>query len=356
MLTDVLAVDGVHFIVTRLRILVGTLVWFWRIAHIHSDHSVAVSSSSGVPRSDGLQTPASIGVVENRWKGVELPGRGCLWHAGSHVGRHRRLQFREPAYRPAVVVIFHEVQGVSSRPEAKTNDLFGFFSFTEVTARDQHHAYNEWHQLDHLPQQYSLPFVVHGQRWVSTPSCTQARRVSAPPFDRVHYVTFYVMRGDPNVVLPDFATLGQQLREADRFHQYRHSHLSGPFEITSQAVAPGVSISADVVPFRPNRGVYISLASSEADDDGEAMGPMTDLEELCRGPGVVGAWELQSNSRVVNPRWKQGQWQVIVAFLDQEPQSSAEALDQIEFLRRRGGVALAGPFESVQPWQWDWFD
>ena len=42
---------------------------------------------------------------------------------------------------------------------------FGFFSFTEVTDPAEHRAYNEWHQLDHLPEQFPLPGVVYGQRW-----------------------------------------------------------------------------------------------------------------------------------------------------------------------------------------------
>ena len=70
---------------------------------------------------------------------------------------------------------------------------YGFFSFTEVTDPAAHHAYNEWHQLDHLPEQYPLPGIVHGQRWVSTPACRAARAVSGPPLDPIHYVTCYLM-------------------------------------------------------------------------------------------------------------------------------------------------------------------
>ena len=51
----------------------------------------------------------------------------------------------------------------------------GFFSFTEITDPSEHRSYNEWHQLDHMPEQYPLPGVVFGQRWVSTPACRRAR-------------------------------------------------------------------------------------------------------------------------------------------------------------------------------------
>jgi len=46
----------------------------------------------------------------------------------------------------------------------------GFFSFTEITDPGEHHSYNEWHQLDHMPEQFPLDGIAYGQRWVSTPS------------------------------------------------------------------------------------------------------------------------------------------------------------------------------------------
>ena len=50
----------------------------------------------------------------------------------------------------------------------------GFFSFTEITDPSEHRAYNEWHQLDHMPEQLPLRGVAYGARWVSTPACTGA--------------------------------------------------------------------------------------------------------------------------------------------------------------------------------------
>jgi len=34
--------------------------------------------------------------------------------------------------------------------------VLGFFSFTEVTDPSAHEAYNAWHQLDHLPEQFTI--------------------------------------------------------------------------------------------------------------------------------------------------------------------------------------------------------
>ncbi len=100
--------------------------------------------------------------------------------------------------------------------------MIGFFSFTEVTASAQladaatdravrHHAYNEWHQLDHLPQQFALDGVRFGQRWVRTPECRAAEGAApARPLDRCHYMTLYLLQDQS--VLPKFAALAHQLR------------------------------------------------------------------------------------------------------------------------------------------------
>ena len=32
----------------------------------------------------------------------------------------------------------------------------GFFSFTEITDPAAHREYNEWHQLDHMPEQFPM--------------------------------------------------------------------------------------------------------------------------------------------------------------------------------------------------------
>ena len=45
----------------------------------------------------------------------------------------------------------------------------GFFSFTEVEA-GAHRSYNEWHLFDHLPEQFVLPGIAGGWRWVRTPA------------------------------------------------------------------------------------------------------------------------------------------------------------------------------------------
>lgn len=40
-----------------------------------------------------------------------------------------------------------------------------FFSFIELTDPERHRGYNEWHQLDHRPENLLLPGVAWGDRW-----------------------------------------------------------------------------------------------------------------------------------------------------------------------------------------------
>jgi hypothetical protein len=222
----------------------------------------------------------------------------------------------------------------------------GFFSFTEVTDPAQHAAYNEWHQLDHLPEQYPLTGIVHGQRWVSTPACRAARAVNGPGLDPVHYVTCYLMAEPIEETLDDFFALGGELRRLDRFFAARHAHLTGPFAATDAIAAPRVLVSDAAVPFRPNRGVYVIV-----EDAGVAPG---DVRALVEQPGVAGVWTFATNPDLTSRRWSAGARRITVAWLDEEPLAVAPRLAPI--VERRAGVEFAGPFETITPWAWDWFD
>ena len=85
----------------------------------------------------------------------------------------------------------------------------GFISFTEITDPREHHAYNEWHQLDHMPEQFPLDGIAYGQRWVSTPACRAARAASGPLLDSIHYVTLYLMTEPIDRTLREFRALGK---------------------------------------------------------------------------------------------------------------------------------------------------
>lgn len=223
----------------------------------------------------------------------------------------------------------------------------GFFSFTEITEPGEHRSYNEWHQLDHMPEQYPLDGIAYGQRWVSTPACRAARAVSEPLLDPIHYVTLYLMTEPIERTLREFMQLGRDLHAANRFHLARKARLSGPFPFVEARVAPRVLVSREAVPYRPNRGVYVEVEElvhgAVAEPD---LGVR--LDGLCALPGVAGAWSFADEERRVTVSW-----------LDAPPLEVNDALAGAVGSRRAGSsdrTVFAGPFEAITPWEWDWFE
>jgi hypothetical protein len=229
--------------------------------------------------------------------------------------------------------------------------VLGFFSFTEVTKPSAHRAYNEWHRLDHLPEQFSLDGVLFGQRWVCTPACREARVAVSPLLKPCHYMTLYLMRDAG--VLPGFAELAQRLRRADRFFAERRAHVSGPFEVQDRWVAPRVKVSADVVPHRPAQGIYV------------VVGPPVDGEAMVAHPGVAGAWSFRQTGDGPATGAVPGR-HITVAFIDgdraptapqlgrwcleQQPARSMEWAGPLDRLDRRDGL------DRLDTDSYDWFD
>jgi hypothetical protein len=217
--------------------------------------------------------------------------------------------------------------------------VLGFFSFTEVTDPGAHRAYNEWHQLDHQPEQFTIEGITFGQRWVCSPRCAETRVAVSPLLAPCHYMTLYLMRDEGP--LPEFFELAKRLHREGRFFEAREAHLTGPFEITGQWAAKRVRVSAAAVPFRPAAGVYVVVGAAGHGVDGAAM---TGVD------GVAGAWQFAGTGREDG-----GVREITVAWVDGD---LWEASAQLGELCRSLGSALewAGPLERVDPYAWDWFE
>jgi hypothetical protein len=209
--------------------------------------------------------------------------------------------------------------------------VLGFFSFTEVTDPAAHEAYNAWHQLDHMPEQFTLDGIDFGRRWVRSPRCTAAEAACGPLLEPFHYMTLYLMRDAS--VLPEFFALAKRLRAEDRFFAARKALLSGPYEVTGRWAAPRVAVSPGAVPFRPSTGVYV------------VVGPAVDGEALVGHEGVAGAWQF---AQATDDR------HVTVAFVDGDLWTTAAALGS---LGGEGDQAplWAGPLEGIDAFRWGWF-
>lgn len=221
----------------------------------------------------------------------------------------------------------------------------GFFSFTEVPA-SAHHAYNEWHQFDHLPEQYQLPAIAHGERWVAPPDCVAARVVDDDLLGRAQYMTLYLMGEPLSSTIDAFGALGRELRDADRFHEERTALMAGAWRVAGAATSPRLPITPAVIPWRPATGVFALV--EDLVDDPPPVDPLLDV------PGVAGAWTFVPDPDLTRPWWLMQPYRITVLWLDDDPIAVAARLAPA--LRTRGPTpVLAGPYRTIVPGEWDWF-
>jgi len=240
----------------------------------------------------------------------------------------------------------------------------GFFSLSGRSTTGDDRPYLEWHQLDHMPEQYQLPGLVFGQRWASTPECRAARVAEVADWVSIDHVVSYLMGEPVDATLDDFLTLGQRLADMGRFSHRLPSVYTGGLLLLETHAAPGALVSPEVVPFRPNRGVQL-VVEEPADQDREGWDAYLQrahaevMPELMSVPGVAGAWVFATSPAIRRrPNFKKGRYRMTLYYLDDEPAVVAGRL--AEPLRRSwkdGGTRplLAAPYESMMRWDWGRF-
>ena len=238
----------------------------------------------------------------------------------------------------------------------------GFFSISRHSESGDDRPYLGWHQLDHMPEQYQLPGLVGGQRWASTSSCRAARAAEADEWAAVAHVVCYLMGEPLDQTLDDFLDLGQKLADMGRFSHRLPSVYTGALRLLETHSAPAALVVPEVVPFRPNRGVYYVAeepTGEEGWDDYLQRAHSETLPELLSVPGVAGAW-IFGTTPAIAPRRNimPGRYRMSLFYLDDDPAAVAERL--AEPLRRSWKDAptrplLAAPFESMMIWDWDRF-
>ena len=213
-----------------------------------------------------------------------------------------------------------------------------------------------------MPEQFPLPGIVGGTRWVSTPLRRRQRAVPGEALAPVHYVTLYLMTEPVDQTLDDFGALAVKLHKEGRFFDARRAVLSGPFDVLAAAAAPRVRVSAEAVAFRPNTGVYVVVDEAGPVDRASAdwrTAPADDLS-MVELDGVAGVWVFASSERTAGPRSERGRHRITVAYLDGDVDGVVDGLGPALARRqsRPDGTTtiLAGAFESIAPWRWDWFD
>ena len=218
--------------------------------------------------------------------------------------------------------------------------VFVSLSAREPQGRDA--EYIAWHSLDHRPEQHRLAGLRNSMRLVSTPRCRAARAASVGDYDAVDHVMVYQFTDVGE--MPAFHALGAALDQGGRMPLRLPSLGFMTGELAGTAAAPRAVAGADVMPWRPARGVYVLIEEGEASP-----------ASLVEAPGVAGVWWHRGCEAPGGFLGGGTGRQITLCYLDEDPLAGAGALG--ELVRRRwasGAVRglLAAPFHTLVPFEW----
>ncbi|MGV0789579.1 hypothetical protein ABQF33_21990 [Mycolicibacterium sp. XJ2] len=232
-------------------------------------------------------------------------------------------------------------------PEVLANGDGGITTLFVSMARRQPDGadadYLRWHTLDHRPEQHRMSAVRASLRLVSTPQCRAARGTGETPYGEIDHVMTYFFTGVEG--MEPFLALSKALGDAGRKLPLLPPVERGVYDVRQRAAAPRIKVGADVLPWWPNRGVYLLLERGAGSPD-----------ELVDVDGVAGAWAAMSlpvEGRLASAPAGQT---ITYCFLDDDPVAVAERLRPL--LRTRWGQdgvepLFAAPFHTVVPYEWD---
>jgi hypothetical protein len=217
--------------------------------------------------------------------------------------------------------------------------------FVSMSAREQQGRdadYLVWHSLDHRPEQHRLRGVRQSLRIVSTPACRAARAHGDPRYDAIDHVMTYFLTAD--AAFDRFAALSKALTGARRPFRLP-SVSSGYFRLAGKCAAPRAIAGADVLPWRPTRGVYLIV-----EQGAESPAPLAEVD------GVAGVW-WHAGGRSPAPEFADNSGlQISYCFLDQDPVETAQRL-RLPLQRRwapgKSLPLLAAPFHTLVPFEWE---
>jgi hypothetical protein len=218
--------------------------------------------------------------------------------------------------------------------------IFTSMSAREVTGRDA--DYFVWHSMDHRPEQYRIAGVRHSMRLVSTPACRAARLHSDPRFDAVDHVMTYFLTAD--AAFDKFAELSEALMGERRPFRLP-SVYAAYFRLAGKVAARRAIAGADVIPWRPCRGVYLLV--EQGDESPTA---------LLDAPGVAGIWWHKGGTPPIANMVDSSGLQVTYCFLDEDPLVAAAGLQRLLQQRWSAGNSkplLAAPFYQLVPFEWE---
>lgn len=203
-----------------------------------------------------------------------------------------------------------------------------------LTDRARYREYNEWHQLDHPPENLLLPGVAWGERWARTADCAELTQAPATEYAELDFVAMYWFRDPVEESVASWSALAEHSFQWGRRPElsYVERPFVGFFTPVRGYVAPRVLVSAEALPFRPNRGVRLTLTRlkepySISAERAFVWEDTTAMAELLRIPGVAGGWTFSFLCNQHHPTVPRGDAADVPAgslrlrllFLDQDP-------------------------------------
>jgi len=263
-----------------------------------------------------------------------------------------------------------------------------YFSLTEILDPAHHRTHNEWHQLDHRPENLLLPGVAWGDRWVRSPDCAQASAGLAPEYARTHYAIMYWFREPLRPTLDQFFALSEFSFQWGRSPQigWTKRPLRGFFSPVKGYVAARVRVSVDALPRRPVRGIHVTISRLRRHDalahEAFRWYDEVRIPDLLQCRGAAGAWTFASDD-LFPPPWEESTpaWsfadsgsrlaaasplRMTIMYLDEDPLEYLADVAERDAAWRASGrvrdtssiedVFFASPFRMIVPWEWNWFD
>jgi hypothetical protein len=232
----------------------------------------------------------------------------------------------------------------------------GFFSLTPPAPPDDDGGYLRWHLLDHMPEQYSVPGVILGSRWIADGDYADHVIAACEPLEQVGGVVSYLFADPVQQTYDEFMALGAHLAEVGRFPERRPSLQTRLLALTDAQAAPRALVSAEVVPFRPHRGIVLLVEQPTGDlAEWRRWVAAAHRSALLDARGVAGCWSFTSNADwTVLPSCEGEPQLVTVIYLDAEPLRTSAALRPLIESRWTSGAVrpiYAAPLRTMVSWE-----
>ncbi|ODU07382.1 MAG: hypothetical protein ABS81_01080 [Pseudonocardia sp. SCN 72-86] len=245
-----------------------------------------------------------------------------------------------------------------------------FLSFTSLTDSSKHTAYNEWHQLDHLPENLALPGVAWGDRWVRSPDCAAVAHVPDPAYRHHEYAVAYWFREPVDDAVAQWTALNQRALWWGRRPELAWTRREpvGFFDPVSSHAVERVLVGPAAIRYRPHRGVHLTLSRVAGPGEPAMVEHMRRIRrELLPAvldvPGVAGAsiYRFAAPAAGFGSETAEADDGLLlrVLHLDDDPVATTRLLTQRcpDWIRGSAteDVLSSSPFRTISPWEWDWF-